>query len=428
MQLLHEAVEDQFSPEGVHLQYSFNYQRMVLQLLFWTLSLAQLHDVKIPASIIGHAAKGLRFVGSLVDPISGHAPNYGSNDGSLILPLATCEYGDYRPLLQMGSHVLSGKPALESGPWDEAGIWICSGNRGFGEEIEEPRLDESGLGGFHRLGDHRSWAMVRAGRYVRRPFQADQLHVDIWHDGINLARDAGKYLYNGAAPWDNGLARTQVHNTVTIDCQDQMQKAGRFLWVDWAQASGKSFTARGDRYPSKFEGEHDGYRRIGVEHRREVHSVKSAGWVVLDDIFGNGEHEVAVQWLVPDGAVEVPESRALRASLQIGEARFGWLVTCVQGGTGTVTRRGETVNGMASRDMELLGWESPTYGERRPSISLRFSVRAQLPLRLITVISIGEVETPSTEKEMTLKHNGSEAFRASLFPENLRRATYSSNR
>ena len=89
-----------------------------------------------------------------------------------------------------------------------------------------------------------SWALIRAGRYTRRPFQADQLHVDLWWQGINLARDAGTYLYNGPPPWNNGLAGTAVHNTVTVDHHDQMRRAGRFLWVDWAQASGRVYSRR----------------------------------------------------------------------------------------------------------------------------------------------------------------------------------------
>jgi len=428
MRMLQEAVEDQFSPEGVHLQYSFNYQRMVLQLLFWTLSLAQLYEVNIPANVVELTVKGLRFLGWLVDPISGNAPNYGSNDGSLILPLSICDYGDYRPLLQMGSQVLSGKAALQSGPWDEAGLWMCGRSLGFGEEIEEPRLDEPSRAGFHRLGDSGSWAMVRAGRYVRRPFQADQLHVDLWHEGTNIARDAGTYLYNGVAPWDNGLARTKVHNTVTIDGQDQMRRAGRFLWVDWAQASGKSFTERGVRTPNRFEGEHDGYRQIGVKHQREVHLVKSAGWVVLDDILGEGEHQVAVQWLVPDGAIGVLDEQALRASVQIGKRTVGFLVTCVQGGTASVIRKGQPVTGSGSPERDLLGWESPTYGERRPAVSLLFSVRAKLPVRLLTVVSLTELDVQTSEQEISLHCGGSEKFRASLFPKNVEKATRPKNR
>ena len=95
-----------------------------------------------------------------------------------------------------------------------------------------PRLDIFGS------GDENSWALIRAGRYTRRPFQADQLHVDLWWQGINLARDAGTYLYNGSPPWNNGFAGTAVHNTVTVDNHDQMRRAGRFLWLDWAQAYG----------------------------------------------------------------------------------------------------------------------------------------------------------------------------------------------
>ena len=106
----------------------------------------------------------------------------------------------------------------------------------------EPAYQVTSTPGYHRIGAENSWALVRAGRYTRRPFQADQLHVDLWWHGLNLARDAGTYLYNGEPPWNNGLAGTAVHNTVMVDRRDQMRRAGRFLWLDWAQASGRSFS------------------------------------------------------------------------------------------------------------------------------------------------------------------------------------------
>jgi len=425
MRLLQEAVEDQFSPEGVHLQYSFNYQRMVLQLLFWTLGLAHLHDLKMHADIVESAAKGLRFLESLVDPVSGQAPNYGSNDGTLVLPLSVCEYGDYRPLIQMGSRIFSGEPALEPGPWDEEALWLCGGTSESGEEVEKASSKQLVRAGFHRLGDRESWAMVRAGRYARRPFQADQLHVDLWHNGVNLARDAGTYLYNGPAPWDNGLARTIVHNTVTIDDQDQMRRAGRFLWVDWAQASGKSYASTGDGYADRFEGEHDGYRRIGVKHRREVHFLKGSGWVVMDDILGAGDHSVAVQWLVPDGVVEVANSTGLQASCQMNGTTIGWLISSMQRGTSAVIRAGKLVSGSNPRDLELLGWESSTYGERRPALSLLYTVQATLPLRVITVVSIANMEIEHTRDEMILKQGDREVFRARWLPEGVEKTVHS---
>jgi asparagine synthase (glutamine-hydrolysing) len=418
MRLLEEAVADQFSPEGVHLQYSFNYQRMVLQLLLWTLRLAQLHGVKVPEGIERSASRGLSFLRAMVDPESGHAPNYGSNDGSFILPLSSCDYGDYRPLVQTGSCVLGGKPALKAGPWDEEALWLCGEMPGRGDEIREPSAEQLAQAGFYRLGGRESWALVRAGRYVRRPFQADQLHVDLWHKGVNLARDAGTYLYNGATPWDNGLARTRVHNTVTIDEQEQMRRAGRFLWVDWAQAWGRSFASTSDTFPDTFEGEHDGYRRIGVRHHRTVRYLNGAAWVVLDDIFGEGEHEVAVHWLLPDGDFERLKDSGLRAALRVNGESVGWRMACGQGGKAIVVREGTPLDSdPVAHDTELLGRESPTYGERLPALSLLYTVQAKLPVRVVTVISFSDLETEIDQQEVVLKRSGAEEFRASLFPE-----------
>src|SRR5262249_39599855 len=91
------------------------------------------------------------------------------------------------------------------------------------------------ISGTYVLGDWPRRAYLRCVDYRDRPGQADQLHLDLWWDGVNLARDAGTFLYNGPPPWDNRLAGTPVHNTLVLDGQDQMRRAGRFLWVDWAR-------------------------------------------------------------------------------------------------------------------------------------------------------------------------------------------------
>ena len=95
-------------------------------------------------------------------------------------------------------------------------------------------------GGTYLLRNTNSHAILRCTDFTSRPSHADQLHMDLWIHGHNLAIDAGTYLYSGQAPWRNGLAHTNVHNTVIVDNKDQMQMVSRFTWTNWAAAAATS--------------------------------------------------------------------------------------------------------------------------------------------------------------------------------------------
>jgi heparinase II/III-like protein len=414
--LLREAVLDQITPEGACLQDSFNYQRMILHLLLWTLRLAEINKIQLDPEIRARTAAAFEFISTFVDSESGLAPNHGSNDGSHILPLTACDYGDFRPLLRIGSCVLDRPVALQAGPWDEAALWLSG--KPATQAQSEPGHTTSGVGGYHRVGTENSWALVRAGRYTRRPFQADQLHVDLWWHGLNLARDAGTYLYNGEPPWNNGLAGTAVHNTVMVDGRDQMGRAGRFLWVDWAQASGRSFSTGNAGSPDYFEGEHDGYRRLGVNHRRTVQCVTEDAWVIVDDLLGAREHAVRLHWLLPDLPFEVIATSPFCAVLSAGKAHFRWNVVSSSPGNAAIIRGGKNVAGdMVCEDEEVLGWESPTYGEVCPVISLLYRVQATLPIRVVTLILASEeLQLRQSDGNLTLSRDGSQVYQVSLAP------------
>jgi len=391
--LLHEAVLDQITPDGVSQQHSFNYQRMILHLLLWTLRLAEIHDAPLHEDIRTRAHAAFDFMRAWVDPVSGSAPNYGSDDGSLILPLALGSYRDFRPLLQLGAFVLD-RPALELGAWDEAALWF--GKKPAAAQIakEDKLALPSAETGYFRLGDESSWALIRAGQYTRRPFQADQLHVDLWWQGMNIARDAGTYLYNGPPPWNNGLAGTAVHNTVTVDGRDQMRRAGRFLWLDRAQARGGLYSSNNHPYADRFEGEHDGYRKFGVKHRRLVQWLNATGWVIIDDIEGAGSPAVRSQWLAPDLPYQLSDA-PFRVVFNSGQLQIRWNIFASVPGNALIVRAGKRIettsaNEVAEADIQLLGWESPTYGDRQPAVSLVYQTRSQLPVRFVTVVLTDE--------------------------------------
>lgn len=414
--LLREAALDQITPDGAHLQNSFNYQRMVLHLLLWTLRLAEIHKIELALEIRSRTVAAFQFVSEFVDAESGRVPNHGSNDGSNILPLSACDYGDFRPLLRLGSCMLDQPSALEPGPWDETALWICGTSAKAAVRERAGTGSSSSAAGFHRIGTKNSWALVRAGCYSRRPFQADQLHVDIWWHGLNLARDAGTYLYNGEPPWDNGLAVTAVHNTVMVDGRDQMRRVGRFLWLDWAQASGRSFSSGSENFPDRFEGEHDGYRRLGVKHRRMVRRVTDDAWIIVDDLLGAGEHEMRLHWLLPDLSFEIVSQAPFSALFTAGRTRIRWNIFSSCAGESAIIRGGKNLGGeSACGNEELLGWESPTYGERSPAISLLYRVRGPLPVRMVTVILVGEeIECRQSDQQIILSREGAEIYQVNL--------------
>jgi Heparinase II/III-like protein/Heparinase II/III N-terminus len=418
--LLHEAVLDQITPAGVSQQHSFNYQRMILHLLLWALRLAEIHHAPLHCDIHERAQAAFDFMRPWVDPVSGLAPNYGSDDGSLIFALAPGGYRDFRPLLQLGAKVLNRSP-LQPGPWDEAALWfgiepgVKPGVKPAAAEAATPSPLPSAETGYFRLGNESSWALIRAGRYDRRPFQADQLHVDLWWQGINLARDAGTYLYNGPLPWNNGLAGTAVHNTVMIDHRDQMRRAGRFLWVDWAQASGRSDSAYGRADADRFEGEHDGYKRFGVKHRRKVQWLAGAGWVIVDDIEGRGVHQARLHWLMADLPYESSDA-PFQVVFALGQSRVRCSMFSSSPGNAAIVRAGARVAGDASHaDTRVLGWESPTYGDIRPAISLVYETGSKLPVRFVTAIFTDDrCQLESTEEHLVVLFGESEIHRVQL--------------
>jgi uncharacterized heparinase superfamily protein len=121
------------------------------------------------------------------------------------------------------------------------------------------------------------WGTLRGVEFHGRPAHADQLHADLWWNGVNIARDAGTYSYNNPSPWQNALDSTRVHNTVTIDDLDQMTRVSRFLWLDQANAKWDPQTS-----PNQIAASHNGYRKLGYRHERSLSLVQGIGFTILD--------------------------------------------------------------------------------------------------------------------------------------------------
>lgn len=226
--------------DGSFVQHSTNYHRVMLDDLLWGVRLGQINDRPLPDIVADRLRRATDWLGQLVDPASGRAPNYGSNDGANVLPLSCSDYLDYRPTLAAAHLAAHGTRCWASGPWDEKALWLCGE---AASDTATPITREPSWsapdGGYFVLRGEASWAMTRCCTYNDRPHQSDTLHVDLWHRGENVLRDAGSFMYYHEDPHlAHYFHSTEAHNTAALDGRDHMTKGPRFLWFQWPQGHG----------------------------------------------------------------------------------------------------------------------------------------------------------------------------------------------
>lgn len=383
---LNAGLEAQIAADGTYSQHSTNYHRLMLQLALWA-------NACLPPTLglplrLGAAT---RWLLELLDPLSGQVPNLGHNDGAYILPFTVCPFEDYRPVLQAASRAFLGQAALPAGAWDEMSLWV--GAQG-GEKKTSPSGQPGGqLSPHARLAGAHSWGYLRAVRYSTRPGQADALHLDLWWQGLNVAQDAGTYRYTAGAPWENALASAAVHNTLCLEGQEPMTRAGKFLWLDWVQSRVIARQADPQGNWEKIVAEHDGYRRYGLIQRRTVTAFRPDRWRVEDTLSCTPQaaseaagappgSRAVLHWLLPDWEWQIipgPAGTSLELRSPHGPVQLH--ITHPPEARVSLVRAGQMLFGEGSPS-PVRGWTSPTYGARIAALSLAITTPASLPLVL----------------------------------------------
>ena len=350
-------------PDGSFAQHSLTYHRLLLdtlaQIELWRrwLDLAPFSD-----RFSQRFCAATAWLSSMVDPLSCDGPNLGSNDGAFCYQLHSQPYRDFRPTLQLASVLFEGHPALPHGPWDEPLYWLGLAGDGVPAQAEQPTsaapITLFADGGYAVLRPGAtSWALLRLPTYRFRPAHADPLHLDLWHQGVNLLRDGGSYAYNASPAELAVFPGIASHNTVQFDGAEPMPRLGRFLWGDWLQLEAPPQLA-----PSSITA---AYRCPLGRHQRQV-QVDASGqrWIITDTCSGF-QHQALLRWRLCPGEWRLEGTSLIgpMATLQIH---------CDQ----PITR------------LALVsGWESRYYGAKTPLPVLEVSV-AQAPAVLTTSIRL----------------------------------------
>jgi hypothetical protein len=367
------AFKKQIYKDGSYVQHSINYHRLMLQIALWVWTLANLSPARrggTPHLIENQLALAAKWLSALTDRESGQAVNLGANDGAYIFPLSICPFTDFRPVVQAASLAFNGEKPFRDGPWNEMALWFGQKSSMIERYSPVARPTQKFI-----LQSQNSWAYLRAVKFKSRPSHADQLHFDLWWRGLNIARDAGTYLYNANPPWDNSLTATQLHNTVTVNGSEQMTRAGRFLYLDWALAGIIENNEDSARMVARLQG----YRSLGVIHTRTVTQSVGDHWLVEDllDVKRTDARvrDFRLNWLFPDWEW-VLERQDHQIVFRL-KSPMGWVTVKVTSSLETVkitlVRAGERIEGEGYVS-PILGWYSPSYAQKEPALSLAVEI------------------------------------------------------
>lgn len=393
------GIQHQIQDDGAYHQHSCNYHRLMLQLGLWVNLIIKGRKIAFPQATKEKLAKATSWFYSLMEPTNGKVPNFGPNDGALIQPLDVSAFDDYRSVIQAAGKAFLGTTLIAAGTWDEMSLWYglkpSQGKNLGSNENQNAEVSKRNSISVLRRHTSSSWAAIRCTHFHNRPGHADQLHVELWWRGINIAKDAGTYLYTAPPPWNNTLAESFYHNTLTINHANQMSKAGRFLWINWAQGKIVGAELGSDSQSMKIITENNGYRKWGVIHRRYLVSDNDLQWLVRDEILARSKRStrlsspihIRLHWLVEDFPFQINDAENYwEIQFQTDQGNFKIRIY-TQNSNNTklsLLRGGVPIYGNLSLGTPY-GWYSPTYGQLKPAISIILDSVSNIPETIETL-------------------------------------------
>jgi hypothetical protein len=183
-----------------------------------------------------------------------------------------------------------------------------------------------------------------------------------------------------------------------VDEIEPMDRAGTFLWLNWAEAKVllKKTSLKGNI--DIIIARHDGYKRLGVTVLRSIIRAGDRIWYVVDEILGGGIHSLRNGWLLPDLKWNYGD-RILELSSDSLSMR---LETAGSDLSNVLIRAGERLFGDLLLDnQDIMGWYSPTYGQKEPGLFLVSNAKGTLPLRITTAIMLGNAERSDLEVNLS---------------------------
>src|SRR5262249_8301545 len=373
-----KEMDRQILPDGVDYESSTAYHRFVLELYYTFFHLSSRCGIKLPTSYFENVEAMFYFVRHDLKP-DRKAPLIGDTDDGRLIKFKDRPAVDQSYLMSLGAVMFNTGDFKRRGPIDEEAIWWL-GSQGIEtydklsgaarEPVSKPYSHaqifiqrSASLYAICGCGEH--GAMGRGSHA-----HSDALSIELYAYGRTLLRDPGTFVYTASEVWRNRFRSTAYHNTVRVDREEisELPKGQPF-------ALGPNCAVRINRWESSvdedlLDAQHQGYTRLEdrIVHRRVLRFNKVLEYWTLDDLFTAGVEASAHPHLFEfffnfDAGLQVSFDENSRA---FARSRTAVLAVVPASGHTLETR-------IATR------WVSPSYGTRKPSFAIMYSLYATVP-------------------------------------------------
>lgn len=384
-------MDKQLLPDGADYEASTGYHRLKLELFLYSFVLCHLNGIAIDESYWNKLRGMIEYVRAYLRP-DGRAPLIGDSDSGQVLPVVRRAGDDHSYSMALGAAVFQ-EPRFKiaGSPPPEELLWIL-GEQGLrdyqalpgGEPAQSEGFPEAGT---YILRDSDLYLLLNAsgsgvnGRGSHG--HNDALSIEVSACGSAFVVDPGSYVYTADLKARHLFRSTAYHSTVEVDGLEQNTTDEQAPFVIGNEAEPRVISWEIGPQTDVVIAEHTGYQRLShpLTHRRTVRFEKPRRvWVVEDELLGEGEHDLSFRFhFAPGLKIKVRPDGIVEGCDKMSGAR---LLIVASG----ISVPAELEERFSSRD----------YGEKKPSVSVCWTVRSSVPLTAsFVLIPVGANEDES---------------------------------
>jgi len=395
LEILTQEITNLILPDGGSAEQAPHYLLFILDFYFLIMRLAELNRVSIDPVWPERLRAAARFLQVLMDQ-QGHIPSIGDNDDAWVVRLDDgLDVNNYHSVLA-SSAALFRDPDLKSTAigWDEKSMWLLGeeGKKAYDnlDTVEQKPIScKFEASGYVSMKSACSQVVMDFGPLgygsMAAHGHADALSIWASIGGEECLVDSGTFAYQEGGIWRSYFRGTSAHNTIRIDGLDQSEMFGPFLWGKKANTRLLHWETQGDY--DLIAAEHDGYKKLGITHRRLILFLKPDILVVSDHVLGSGNHKIEQFWhLAPEYKVELNGKRAELAIRQHKKVFEVWSSPL------------DNLSVVEGQLDPIQGWVSTHYGQKTPAPVLVHFGLSTLPVRVISIIFPGYLSPSLVEQ------------------------------